>query len=396
MDIYMSRILSNQQSDGLSATRCAFTKCPEGNANTSGERVADLKPSFPIPQHPEEALTLSQRVAYLLSDVHHLLPEATTILNALHCDLPVTLHSAFDDEEPMALLDVHKTLYEIYEVSLSHPLSPVCLHEHSPWLLTIRNEIETAWLNYELPRIQKKLPSESEAKHPELLCAWFIEQAQRESDIDRCFLNFLRNQASIEQFNLFILSDTTLNYRFSDALALAQLHFSETVKAEIANNMWDECGRGVANKSHTRLFTLMLASLGLQQPKFPIWEDWHPYAGHNLYFCFGLNRKHYFKGLGSLTMPELFDPNRNRAVVAGLERLYFDARVKCEYFYNHIEVEEEHGSHWLSRVILPIIEVQPEAGIELAIGGALRMEAMRHYNEYLALQFGLLKKISTV
>lgn len=353
------------------------------------ERVANLDPSFPIPHHPEEALTLSQRVAYLLSNAHYLLLEATDILNTLKRDLPVILHLAFDEEEPTALLDVHKTLYQIYEVSLSHPLSPVCLHEHSPWLLAIRNELETAWLNYELPRVEKQLPDESKARQPKLLYNWFIEQAQTEAEINKSILNFLTNQASIQQFNLFLLSDATLNYRFFDALALAQLYFSETVKAEIANNMWDECGHGGANKSHTRQFTRMLANLGLQQPKYPVWEDWRPYAGYNLYFCFGLNRKHYFKGLGSLAMPELFDPNRNRAIATGLERLYVDARVKCEFFYNHIEVEEEHGLHWLSRVIVPVVEVQPEAGMELAIGSVLRMEAMRRYDEYLALKFGL-------
>lgn len=30
------------------------------------ERIANLEPSFPIPHYPEEALTLSQRVAYFL------------------------------------------------------------------------------------------------------------------------------------------------------------------------------------------------------------------------------------------------------------------------------------------------------------------------------------------
>ena len=363
-------------------------------SDRQGQRIVDLKPSFPIPQHPEEALTLSQQVAYLLSTAHPWLPDATAILNSLHRDLPIILQSAFDEEEPATLLEVHKTLYQIYEVSLSHPLSPVCLHEHSPWLSTIRSELETAWLNYELPRLQKQLPDEFKVRQSQLLYDWFVEQAQTESELDKYVLNFLADRASIQQFNLFLLSDSTLNYRFFDALALAQLYFSETVKAEIATNMWDECGHGVANKSHTSQFTRMLANLGLQRPKYPIWEDWRPYAGYNVYFCFGLNRKHYFKGLGSLGMPELFDPNRNRAIAAGLERLYGDARVKCEFFYNHIEVEEEHGLHWLNRVIKPIVEVQPEAGMELAIGGVLRMEAMRRYNEYLALKFGLYHLIS--
>ncbi|AFZ11439.1 hypothetical protein Cri9333_0473 [Crinalium epipsammum PCC 9333] len=357
-----------------------------------GDRIIDLQPSFPIPQRPEQAFTLAEKVAYLLSNDHQFL-ETTAILRDLEYDLPVILHLAFEQEDTIALLDVHKTLYQIYEVYLSHPLSPVCLHEHSPWLLTLRNQLETAWLNYEISIIKKQLPNPSEAKNSKSLCAWFLEQAQQESAIDKGVLIFFKNQASIEQFNLFLLSDATLNYRFFDALALGQLYFSEIVKTEITNNMWDECGNGVENKSHTKQFTLMLTKLGLQPPQFPVWDDWHPYAGYNLYFCFGLNRKHYFKSLGSLAMPELFDPNRNRAIITGLERLYFDARIKCEYFYNHIETEEEHGSRWLNNIIAPLVEMQPEAGIELAIGGALRMEAMRRYNEYLALKFGLFKHL---
>ena len=60
----------------------------------------------------------------------------------------------------------------------------------------------------------------------------------------------------------------------------------------------------------------MLIKLGLQEPTTSIWEDWRHYAGYNLYFCFGFSRKHYFKGIGSLAMPEIFDPHRNRAAVA--------------------------------------------------------------------------------
>lgn len=356
--------------------------------NLQKERVV-LQPYFRIPKFPEEAHTLSQQVSYLLSDTHQALPEAEAIFKLLHRNLPKIINSAFIDGESEALLEVHKTLYTIYEVSLSHPLSPVCIHEHSSWLLKIRHQLETAWLNYELSSIQKQLPSCSQAQDKKLLCDWFIEQAHRENDIDKCVLNFLQNQASVEQFNLFILSDATLNHRFCDALVLAQLYFSDTVKAEIARNLWDEYGHGVPEKSHASQFRRMLAELNLQQPSTPIWEDWRPYAGYNLYFGFALNRQHYFKGIGSLAMPEIFDPNRNRAIAIGLERLYPDAQIKCEYFYHHIEVDEKHGLGWLNNVISPIVEMHPEAGIELAIGGALRMEAMRRYNEYLAVRLGL-------
>ena len=93
-------------------------------------------------------------------------------------------------------------------------------------------------------------------------------------------------------------------------------------------------------------------------------------------------------------MPELFDPDRNRAVVAGFERAYREVKPECEYFRNHIEGDEEHGERWLEYVITPIVKAQPEAGMELAIGGALRMEAMRRYNEYLATKFQLSEQTS--
>jgi len=354
------------------------------------DRVVNLKPVFPIPRQANEAHTMSQKVAYLLSNLHESLPGSEALITDLHRDLSLILLSAFDDKNPVALLDVHKTLYMIYEVSFGNPMSPICAHEYSYWLIKVRNAIEKAWLDHELPRIKKQLPCESEAKHPKELCAWFVAHAKKESTLDKQVVNFLEHKSSKKQFELFVLSDAHLNYRFYDALALAQHHFSETVKNEIAHHMWDECGCGVAENAHTRQFTRALIELDIPDNPMPIWEDWRPYAGHNFYFCFGLNRKHYFKALGSLAMPELFDPDRNRSVVAAFARLYSDSQVKGEYFSNHVENDEEHGERWLSHVISPIVEVQPEAGMELAIGGALRMKAMRHYNEYLAIKFGLL------
>jgi hypothetical protein len=353
------------------------------------DRQADHKLPIETPVAPGDARTASQRVAYLLSEAHESLPAATSVLEALNQSLPDTLHSAFAERDSDALLDIHKALFAIYEMSFSNPLSPSAIHEHTPWLVHIRQTLETTWLNDELPAIEHELPTRSDLESGERICDWFVNQARTESPRDRQVVDFLEKEATIEQFSTFILADAHLNYRFYDALALAQLHYTERVKAEIAQHMWDECGCGVADKAHTRQFTRALLKLDLPRPVIPIWEDWRPYAGYNLYLCFGLNRRHYFKALGSLAMPELFDPGRDRAVVAGLERLGFRASVDFEYFYSHISGDEEHGERWLSQVIAPIVEVQPEAARELAIGGALRMQAMRRYNEYLADSFGL-------
>ena len=122
-----------------------------------------------------------------------------------------------------------------------------------------------------------------------------------------------------------------------DTLALAPIHFSEIVKAELASNIFDECGHGVADKSHSRYFDEMLTDLGLQQLTPDVWvDDWRPYAGHNLYFLLGLSRKHYFKSIESLVRPELFAPNRDRLVVGGLDRLYA-GKVNYHFYSSHID-----------------------------------------------------------
>jgi hypothetical protein len=359
------------------------------------DRIVEINSPFEIPQNPQNAQTLSQKVAYLLSGDHETLIGAKELLLELPPILSGELVRAFKYRNTEALLEIQKVLYAIYEISFSNPLSPLCSHEHSPWLIEIRNIIECQWMKDELVIVREQLPTESEAEDSDSLCHWFVNQAKQESQIDKQIVNFLEHHASIDQFNLFILSDAHLNYRFYDALALAQHYFSESVKAEIVHHMWDECGCGVGGNAHTVQFTKALIELNLPQPLIPIWEDWRPYAGHNLYFCFGLNRKYYFRSLGSLAMPELFDPNRNRAVVAGFERAYHDTKPECEYFHNHIEGDEEHGQRWLEAVIAPIVKTQPEAGMELAIGGALRMEAMRRYNEYLAMRFQISEQVAT-
>jgi hypothetical protein len=87
-------------------------------------------------------------------------------------------------------------------------------------------------------------------------------------------------------------------------------------------------------------------------------------------------------------MPELFDPGRDTAVVAGLQRLGLSPR-DFQYYQSHIGGDEAHGDSWLRNVVTPVVTAQPEAARELAAGGALRMQAMRRYNEYLAASFGI-------
>ncbi|MFF4607284.1 iron-containing redox enzyme family protein [Streptomyces sp. NPDC001339] len=292
------------------------------------------------------------------------------------------------DGDAAALLDVHRSAYTVYEGLLGHPLG-VAAHERSAWLNAFRWKYEEAVLRGDTEEIADRLPSPRDATRPEFVREWFLAEAGERNTLDRQVEDHLAERATVEQLAHFIQADGYLNYRFFDALVLAQSHFMETVKHEISHHLWDECGEGEGHRAHTLQFTRSLQTLGLSLPTVPPWEDWRPYAGHNLYFVLACNRRNYFRALGSLAMPELFDVDRDAAVVKGLERHGYGAETDFEFFHNHMEGDAEHGPEWLDGVILPIVEAEPEAGIELITGGALRMLAMRRYNAYLAAMLGM-------
>ncbi|MFI9507847.1 iron-containing redox enzyme family protein [Nocardia sp. NPDC052566] len=314
-------------------------------------------------------------------------PEQHTLVDALDTALDRAL--AADPGSDAALLDIHRSAYAIYEALLGHPLGAGARHERSGWFNAFRSSYEQRTLAADCAEIADRLPAPDEATRLDFVRDWFLAEAKHRNEVDQQVEDFLAERATLDQLARFIQADGYLNYRFFDALVLAQPHFMEVVKHEISKHMWDECGEGDGMAAHTLQFTRSLQRLGLELPAVPPWEDWRPYAGHNLYFLLACNRRHYFKALGSLAMPELFDVDRDAAVVRGLERHGFDAPRDFEFFYNHMEGDAEHGPEWLEGVVLPIVAAEPDAGLELITGGALRMLAMRRYNEYLARSIGL-------
>lgn len=316
-----------------------------------------------------------------------------TSVAGTHETLLSTLEQVLDrglrDGDEAALLDVHRSAYAVYETLLGHPLGPGARHERSTWFNAFRTVYEDRVLAADVAEITGRLPDPADAARPSFVRDWFLSEAKQRNALDRTVETYLEHRASVDQLAAFIQADGYLNYRFWDALVLAQPHFMESVKNEISKHMWDEAGEGDGKFAHTLQFTRSLRRIGLDLPAVPPWEDWRPYAGHNLYFLLGCNRRHLFKALGSLAMPELFDVDRDTAVIHGLERHGFVAEEDFEFFHNHVEGDAEHGPEWLDGVVLPIVDAEPEAGMELITGGALRMLAMRRYNEYLAEKIGL-------
>ncbi|MCE0445947.1 iron-containing redox enzyme family protein [Streptomyces tricolor] len=226
-------------------------------------------------------------------------PETTVERLPLHDDLLANLTRRLEEGlshgDADALLDVHRSAYTVYETLLGHPLSQAARHERSAWFNAFRSHYEENVLAADIKEIADRLPSEADARRPGFVREWFLTAAKERNDLDRAVETYLAEKATIEQLAAFIQADGYLNYRFYDALVLAQPHFMEGVKHEISKHMWDECGEGRPDAAHTLQFTRGLRRLGLELPTVPPWEDWRPVAGHNLYFLLACNRRHYLR-----------------------------------------------------------------------------------------------------
>jgi heme oxygenase-like protein len=330
------------------------------------------------------AFPVTALIVELLSQRSPDVPRRQVASAELDAALDAALRSAYDAGDPTALQDVQQALFAIYETSFANPLSPACTHEWAPWLVAVRERMERTWLASDLATLDVPTADACRRMTTDEVRDWFLRAAAEESTVDRDVVGYLEHHATVEDYKLFVRADAHLNFRFYDALVLSLIHYSEPVKTEISEHFWEEAGEGAVDRSHTRQFSRSLERLGLGWELSPTWDDWRPFAGYNLYLCLGLARRHYFKALGSLAMPELFDVARDQAIVNGLRRLGFDPEHDFEYYWNHVEADAEHGPGWLNGVILPIVAAQPEATHELIVGAALRMQAMRRFNAFLA------------
>lgn len=122
--------------------------------------------------------------------------------------------------------------------------------------------------------------------------------------------DFLASEASAAQIDYFFKSDSALNLLFFDLVAMGLVGSLPETRAEIAQNLWDEIGRGSTEITHVNLYKDLLKrrNIALPDNHFAHLYEWQGLAGYNAFMLGGVNRQHYYKSLGVMAMTELLDP----------------------------------------------------------------------------------------
>ncbi|MBP2850669.1 iron-containing redox enzyme family protein [Dickeya oryzae] len=282
---------------------------------------------------------------------------------------------------------VHNALFVIYQSVLTHPLSAAASRQYDVNLLSIKDIIETAWLEHEFSGVV--IPDEvnnSEHYGDYLKTVWHAHNASHHP-----IFEFLEKDASTQQLYYFFKSDSALNLIFFDLVAYTLIGSQPETRGTISENLWDEIGHGDNIFTHVNLYKDVLSRQDISLPENHYVDMYgtEALAGHNAFMLGSVNRKHYYKLLGVMAMTEVLDPPQYEKLVNGCLRLGLIER-DVKYYTEHITIDIKHGDDWLYHVIDVIAKRYPESRKEFYLGSLLRLRtAERYYDQ-------LMQKLNTI
>ncbi|WP_207557034.1 iron-containing redox enzyme family protein [Paraburkholderia acidicola] len=301
---------------------------------------------------------------------------------AVSQQLDEALDAAFTRGDEEARADVHGVLFALYELHVAPAASERCANQFNPYLIRLRNAIERRWFACEL---QRTAPLDAAARSAEGLVEAIRAVSAGHRASHHPLFDFLEHDATRAQLAAFFRSDSALNVRFFDLIVLALLGSDPSVRGELAQNFWDEAGKGDARRSHVTLFRNLLLTAGIEHAAddHASLLEWQGLAGYNVFMMTGLNRSHGFRSLGVMAVTELLDPSQYEKLTRGCRRIGFGANGELDYYDEHVSIDVVHAEGWLANVIVPLARSFPAKMDDIYMGAQWRLNTCADYYDQL-------------
>lgn len=210
-------------------------------------------------------------------------------------------------------------------------------------------------------------PTESKA-----FIEWFESLQQSGAGQGDSLFPWLAEEADVEQMRWFINQEVAGEAGFEDLLALTQLRMPVIAKLEMAQNYWDEMGRGSKKGMHGLMLDNTAKELKIDNEHSEI--TWEAVAIGNLMLGLAYNRRYAYHSVGALGVIELTAPSRATFVAQGLKRL--NATIQGSLYYSlHASIDIRHSIDWNREVITSLIEQDPSVARFIAEGALMRLSA---------------------
>jgi hypothetical protein len=202
--------------------------------------------------------------------------------------------------------------------------------------------------------------------------AWFEALQENGPGQGDPLFPWLAEEAGLDDFRWFLAQEAAGEAGFEDLTALAQVKVPAEAKLELANNYWDEMGRGNPKGMHGPMLSALIDELELEaEIDDTVWES---LSLANSMTAMAVNRRYAWHAIGALGVIELTAPGRSRATADGLKRLGLDGKAR-RYFELHAVLDVRHSKDWNDKVFRPLVAGDPSRARAMAEGALIRLTA---------------------
>jgi hypothetical protein len=251
--------------------------------------------------------------------------------------------------EPVGHRDALLTVLAIHDLHVApiDRLGRRARWQHHPAVARLKSDVEDRLL-VQLAALDTQLDLDLPAD------AVAAMRALAATDLVPPVYDWVADEASYQDLVRFLALEGGPDGGFDDLVAACQIGLTGEPKLELAQNYWDEMGRGSPGDVHTELHHQLVAALDLtalpreEQPT----EALERAALGSL---LATNRHLQPEMVGALGLIELQAGPRCRKVVRGLERV--GAPEGAFAFYReHAVADPRHGKDWVDKVVAPLAD----------------------------------------
>lgn len=229
--------------------------------------------------------------------------------------------------------------------------------EETEWLETLRADVQP---------LLADLPEDAAA-----FSGWFAALKDTGPGQYDPLFDWLAGEADEPAMKWFLTQEAAGEAGFEDLVALAQIKVPvNRAKLELANNYWDEMGRGNEAGMHGPMLAATVRAYQLE-PAIGT-TIWPSLALANTLTGLATNRDYALHAIGALGAVELTAPTRVARVAEGLKRLGAPP-VARKYFHLHAVLDVKHAEDWIANVLDPLVAHRPEWMRPLAEGALMRL-----------------------
>ncbi len=315
---------------------------------------------------------MSEKLLELHSAPESLTFQLETALSNVGTDADVAVNSlvrfpALDERDALRTL---LSLHDLWLGPVEHLGGRERFHGH-PAVMAIKWRLEHEFV--------ARLNRRAEYQMSRLDVASPVEAMRRVAAVDLIppVYDWLRNEASWDELVEFLALEGGPDGGFDDYVALTQIGLTGGPKVALAENYWDEMGRGTLSDVHTVLHDGLVDATDMRvvpREELPISALERAAIGGVL----ATNRWLQPEALGAFGLIELQAGPRCRAIVRALRRL--DAPAGAFPFYEeHAVADPRHGKDWLDSVIAPLGVDQPGRSERMIRGAVWRSEVNHQF-----------------